>query len=163
MADTDPRHFGLFGAAWTIGYAAQVAQGGPALHVPAGCAGPRGIIAPHKMGDAPSSRIPLLHAVRWLTEIAGSTSLTSQSSAPKNILALTANAAKGQVAILANLTAEPVKIMTFGAAVLPFSTIETLDAGCYEESAREGLTPRRESWSGQPLELDAYASAILRE
>jgi hypothetical protein len=33
MASTDPRHFGLFGAAWTIGYAARITLGAPALYV----------------------------------------------------------------------------------------------------------------------------------
>ncbi len=162
MADTDPRHFGLFGAAWTIGYAARIAQGGPALHVPAACVGPRGIIAPHKPGGTPSPCIPLFHAVRWLTEIADSTSLICQSSAPYSVLGLTAKTAKGKVALLANLTAKPLKIVLSGAALPSFSTVEILDADCYDNAADDGLTPRRESWS-TALELDAYASVILRE
>jgi hypothetical protein len=166
MAETDPRHFGLFGAAWTIGYAAQISQGAPALYIPASFAGPRGLAVQDQQKDRISpqmQRIPLFYAVRWMVEIAGAQIRSCVSSNPRQVLALSADMAEGNITILANLTAEPTEITLAGPARPSFSTIEILDADVYEPGAGGALTLRRENLCDRSLALGALAIAALRQ
>jgi hypothetical protein len=78
MANRDPRHDALFGAAWTLGYAAQTADGQLEALTFAALTGPFGLLA----GDAV---LPVFHVIRLLAKATGLSRLAVASSHPASI------------------------------------------------------------------------------
>lgn len=155
MADNDPRHFGLFGSAWTLGYAAAVVDGSPAQLVPAAAVGPRGLISiTNSTGGW--SRNPLFHVVHWLAQIAGRAALPCSSSDPRRVAATAAVSEDGTSVLVANLTPHPIELKVDGSET---STAEVLDCAGWRNTEP---STRQEFWKGSTGELDAYAVALLR-
>ncbi|MER8746660.1 hypothetical protein NKH54_26920 [Mesorhizobium sp. M1004] len=111
MADRDPRHAGLFAAAWAIGYAARVAPAGLELLTLSGFAGPFGVLAASGEPVAEGSPRPIFDAIKGLCELAGLTYVATKTSDETKVLALAGRSASGKtVAWLANLTADDVTV-----------------------------------------------------
>ena len=116
MADRDPRHAGLFAAAWTIGYAARVASAGLDLLTLSGFTGPFGVLALSGEPVAEGLHRPIFQAVKGLCEMAGLAHVAARTSDETKVLALTGRTASGKTVVwLANLTADdvPVDISAF--------------------------------------------------
>ncbi|MBB6408758.1 D-apionate lactonase [Mesorhizobium sangaii] len=117
MADRDPRHAGLFAAAWTIGYAAHVASAGLEMLTLSGFTGPFGVLAGPGEPVADGSPRPIYRAIKGLCELAGLAHVAATTSDETKVLALAGRSASGQTIVwLANLTADdvPVDISALG-------------------------------------------------
>ncbi|MBZ9771708.1 hypothetical protein [Mesorhizobium sp. CO1-1-8] len=117
MADSDPRHAGLFAAAWTIGYAACVAPAGLEQLTLSSFTGPFGVLASSGEPVVEGSPRPLFKAIRGLCELAGLAHVAARTSDETKVLALAGRSASGDTVVwLANLTADdvPVDISAFG-------------------------------------------------
>ncbi|SJM29412.1 D-apionate lactonase [Mesorhizobium delmotii] len=111
MADRDPRHAGLFAAAWTIGYAARVAPAGLEMLTLSSFTGSFGVLAasgePVGEGDAR----PIFRAVQGLCELAGFRHVAARTSDETRVLTLAARSPAGKTVMwLANLTASEVTV-----------------------------------------------------
>jgi hypothetical protein len=117
MADRDPRHAGLFAAAWTIGYAARVAPAGLEQLTLSSFTGPFGVLASAGEPVTEGSLRPIFRAIKGLCELAGLAHVTARTSDETKVLALAGRSASGETVVwLANLTADdvPVDISAFG-------------------------------------------------
>ncbi|AZO41996.1 hypothetical protein EJ076_13365 [Mesorhizobium sp. M7D.F.Ca.US.005.01.1.1] len=117
MADSDPRHTGLFAAAWTIGYAARVAPAGLEMLTLSSFTGPFGVLASSGEPVAEGSPRPLFRAIKGLCELAGLAHVAARTSDETRVLALAGRSLSGKTVVwLANLTADdvPVDISSFG-------------------------------------------------
>lgn len=115
MAETDPRHFAAFGAAFALGYLAAIAPFGVASWTPSALFGPRGLMA----GGRPS---PLADLLARLAQLAGEPLRHWQTSDPERVAAL----ALADSILLANLTAEAISLQVGEATVTlaPFAIVE---------------------------------------
>ncbi|KAA0692601.1 hypothetical protein DTW90_27050 [Neorhizobium sp. P12A] len=107
MANVDPRHNGLFAAAFALGYAARVIPAELELLTLSSLTGSFGLIAGVGEPVMPSGRRPLFHVVQNLAKVAGAKWTECVSSDPAKVQAI---AIGGQNDVgrlwLANLTAE---------------------------------------------------------
>ncbi|RWD39079.1 MAG: hypothetical protein E5W94_09450 [Mesorhizobium sp.] len=111
MADRDPRHAGLFAAAWTIGYAARVAPAGLEMLTLSSFIGPFGVLAESGEPVGEGEPRPIFHAVQGLCELAGFRHVAARTSDETRVLTLAARSAAGQTVMwLANLTASEVTV-----------------------------------------------------
>ena len=132
MANSDPRHTGLFAAAWTIGYAARVAPAGLEMLTLSGFTGPFGVLAGPGESAAEGSPRPIFQAVKGLCELAGLTQISTKTSDEARVLPLAARSASGEtVTWLANLTADEVSVDASefgrGSLVMPPYAIARID------------------------------------
>lgn len=127
MANRDPRHNGLFGAAFAMGYAAAVTDAGLAHLTLSAATGSFGLIA--GPGEpVPQGRLrPLAHVVKALASMAGWEWREINSSRPGRALALCGQKGKEKVLLCANITAEPVTINLAGLMVPPSASFSVLD------------------------------------
>jgi D-apionolactonase len=168
LAGSDPRHRGLFGAAWTLGYVAALAYSGVDQVSVAAATGPAGILnrpskQPHPYYESLKSSVyPLFHVISSLAE-AGGGKLLSVKLAGGGIAALAYRSSKGLTTLwLANLTGDKRKLKLQGFAGA--ARLHLLDETTFENATRDpaflakaGKTVRRVS----SLELGPYASARL--
>ena len=168
LADNDPRHRGLFGAAWTLGYVAALAYAG-VEQVSAGAAtGPRGTIYQRGRHKQPyfdslngAAIYPLYHVLASLASARGS-KLREASTDAAGVAALAYGKGKHQVLWLANLTGDKrkVKVAGFDAA----ARLHMFDEASFEKATRD---PSFLAKDGKPLrkvstlELGPYAVARL--
>lgn len=111
MANRDPRHNALFGAAWAVGYASRVAPVGLEQLVLSASAGPFGLIAGAGEPVGQGGVRPLFHVVGALAALAGLRSLSVETGDDGRLAVLAARKADGTVsALLANLTPQPLGI-----------------------------------------------------
>lgn len=107
MAASDPRQRALFGAAWLLGYAAQIAGADLEVLTLGGLAGPRGAIG-HVDAQAatPFQRYPVFHVMAGLAQLAGASMLECHSTQPRQLLAIGGIDQHGQTSLwIANLCA----------------------------------------------------------
>jgi hypothetical protein len=149
MATADPRRDGLFGAAWTLGYAAEAASGGVNEIALADAGGPFGIV-----GEDGSLR-PLFHVLRGLARLSGAP-VRSVSGAPQGIAAFAAEAGGGSELWLANLTATAIAVAIEGAWRAALLDLDALDAARRDPAVLDRLYPAPDS-----LLLGPYAVARL--
>jgi D-apionolactonase len=111
MAERDPRHAGLFAAAWTIGYAARVAPAGLEMLTLSSFTGPSGVLAASGEPAGEGEPRPIFQAVQGLCELAGFRHLAARTSDETRVLALAGRSASGKTVMwLANLTASEVTV-----------------------------------------------------
>lgn len=136
LADMDPRQRGLFGAAWTLGYAAAFAAGGLASVTLGAATGPMGMIyrkagypQPHFDDAAGAAVFPVYHVIAGLAAAAGMKAVGAKSAAPSKVAALAWRAKAGPVLWLANLSGETqaVKVGGFNGK----SILHLLDEGSF--------------------------------
>ncbi|CAN7259200.1 hypothetical protein LJR030_002312 [Rhizobium sp. LjRoot30] len=127
MANRDPRHNGLFGAAFALGYAAAVTDSGLAHLTLSAATGPFGLIAGPGEPVPQGGLRPLAHVVRALASMAGWDWREVSSSRPGCVLALCGHQGKETVLLCANITAEPVTVDLAGLRVPPGASFSVLD------------------------------------
>ncbi|RWP67085.1 hypothetical protein [Mesorhizobium sp.] len=111
MADRDPRHAGLFAAAWTIGYGARVAPAGLEMLTLSSFTGPFGVLAASGEPVGEGEPRPIFQAVQGLCELAGFRQVAARTSDETRLLTLAGRSAAGQTVMwLANLTASEVTV-----------------------------------------------------
>jgi hypothetical protein len=143
MARIEPRHRGLFGAAWHLGYLSQAANGGVEAATVASPVGEFGI-AYRKLAHAQpwfdtasgAAVYPLYHVIRGLAEAAGSKHIEAGSSDTGRVRTLAWRKGKTTHVWLANLRAEPVAVKLRG---LPKGKagLMMLDEASFDEAARD--------------------------
>lgn len=110
LAAMDPRQRALFGAAWTLGYAAAFARGGVEALALAETTGPRGLVyrrtdqAQPYYDDLGGGLFPAFHVVAGLAAAAGARQATIESSDPAAVAALGHRVRGGAVVWIANLS-----------------------------------------------------------
>ena len=149
MATADPRQDGLFGAAWTLGYAAEAAWEGVNEIALADADGPFGIV-----GEDGSLR-PLFHVLRGLARLSGAP-MRSVTGVPQGIAAFAAEAGSGPELWLANLTPTAIAVTIEGSwrAAL-------LDLDLFDAARRDPAVLDRLRLAPKPLLLGPYAIARL--
>ncbi|TIO08711.1 hypothetical protein [Mesorhizobium sp.] len=111
MADRDPRHAGLFAAAWTIGYAARVAPAGLEMLTLSSFTGPFGVLASSGEPTEEGTSRPIFHAVKGLCELAGHRHVAASTTDEARLAAVAARSPSGKTVVwLANLTASDVPV-----------------------------------------------------
>ena len=161
MATEDPRQRGLFAAAWLVGYAAAIAEGGLEALTVGALTGAFGLI--DEDGTGAVTLRPLFHAVRGLAALAGCPRLSAQSSHPDRVLAVAANNANGAVIWLANVTDRPQTVQLGGYPTPLVDEIAVLDEHCFVSPLRifTDMLPTVPNEDGV-LILKAYAVARAR-
>jgi len=111
MANRDPRHEGLFAAAWTIGYAARVVPAGLDQLTLSSFVGPFGVLAGQGEPAITGRARPLFHVIRGFAAMAGCASVEVRSSADDRLAALAARSEEGKLVLwLANLSPDDVTL-----------------------------------------------------
>ncbi len=169
LADMDPRHRGLFGAAWILGYVAALARGGVEAVSLGSFVGPAGLIyapADHAQpwfdGLPGPAVYPAFHVVAGLARGAGRRQLAVASSDSSAVDGVAWRGRRGSVIWLANLTGEEQPVSLEG-EVGPM-TMRVLDEASFvgattnPASFRENTHKVRNPHS---LRLGPYAVACL--
>jgi hypothetical protein len=141
LADRDPRHRGLFGAAWNLGYIAAFARGGVEAVTLAAATGPRGLL--YRPTDTPQPYFdevkrgfyPLYHVIAGLAAASGKKQIATDSGAPTKVASLAYRDAAGPVVWLANLTDEPQTVQVKGFKPGPVA-ISLLDEGSFAAATK---------------------------
>ncbi len=169
MAEADPRHRGLFGAAWTVGYLAAAAASGAEAVILGAATGPRGAIhrrLAHSLpwfDEGPGRLIyPLFHVISAAASASDAELLTARSSASGRIAALGWLDGKAVRLLVANLTPESQHVGLQGVP-LAGATCRTLNADAF------GAATAGPDWTKEPapplprsnLELSPYAVAFV--
>ena len=157
MANRDPRHNALFAAAWTVGYAARVAQAGLQQLVPSAFAGPFGLIAGTGEPVASGGKRPLFHVVGALAGLAGLRSIAVETGDDSKIAIVAARSPAGNIAALvANLTPQSVQLDLAGmtgqgeqVSILDGESLDGAEGWCVTSTNHD------------QLELPAYAVAKI--
>ena len=118
MSRSDPRQRGLLGAAWSLGYFAQLSYGG-AASVAFGAAGPFAIVHSREdwrqpWFDESGGFFPVFHVIRGLSALGGKPLLGLDIDRPEKVLGLAAVSGERPLLWLANLTSRPQQIEVSG-------------------------------------------------
>ncbi|WOS66240.1 D-apionate lactonase [Sinorhizobium fredii] len=155
MANRDPRHNALFGAAWTLAYAATVADADLEVLTLSTLAGPFGLVAgpgePVKEGHPR----PLFHVLRWLAELSGGRRIAVETAAPDRVVGLGAALGETSTLLFANLTPD---LQTVRLAEPAMRRLTLLDENWLREGARE---PEVRAQEGESIVLPVYAVARI--
>jgi len=165
MNENDPRQRGLLGAAWALGYVAQMAHGGAQAVALGGTTGAQGVLAipqawPQPYFDALIDKttggyFPIFHVQRLLAQFAGRTLLEATTSS-QHVAVLAFRSDNTTTVLLANLCPAPITI------ALPSNMTHlcVLDTAHFEQACQRAdffttLAPA----AGKQLTLSAYAVA----
>lgn len=157
MANRDPRHNALFGAAWAAGYAAAVVPAGLEELTLSGFTGPFGLLAGAGEPAPEGGPRPLFHVVRALAALAGLMSLEIDTENDDRVAVLAARSAEGSLRVLcANLTPDRLMLDLSALALGKEASVVLVDA----EAAKRGDTGRMPL---RPAEfpLGPYAVAFI--
>ncbi|PKA44604.1 hypothetical protein N2599_21445 (plasmid) [Rhizobium sullae] len=110
MANTDPRHNGLFGEAFAMAYAIQLLGAHLECLTLSALTGSFGLIAGRDEPVADGGKRPVFNTVKSLAALAGSKWQACASSAPSGVLAFIAEPASAKILHLVNITAEEQQI-----------------------------------------------------
>jgi hypothetical protein len=161
LARMDPRHRGLFGAAWALAAIGAAANSGLSVVTPAALAGEFGIVAsrlPWRQPwfddrDAPAL-YPVFHVIAGMARAAGCPVVEVRSSDPTRVAALAYRETDGRASIwLANLRDTPERVALEGAV-----RWSRLDEASFEAAARDPDFMRTQATAASAeFELGAYA------
>jgi D-apionolactonase len=155
MANSDPRHRGLFGAAWTLGYAARTADAKLEAMTQAALTGPFGLLGEKE------TVWPIFHVVRALAEMAGRARLSVTSDRPESVQGVAVEGPTGGVSVwLANLTDQLLTVRLSGALDSGAQYLRCLDAESWRAAAA-GDPPVSQSLTGGTLLLAPFAIAQI--
>lgn len=168
MARVEPRHRGLFGAAWHLGYLAQAANGGVEAATLASPVGEFGIAyAKQKYAQpwfdtARGARVyPLYHVIRGLAAAAGAKHVGAASSDTGRLRTVAWKKGRTTHVWLANLRAEPVEAKLRG---LPKggASLMMLDEASFAAAARDpAFGDKAAPFSGTTVTLAPFAVARI--
>ncbi|NVD42046.1 hypothetical protein HT585_24575 [Ensifer sp. HO-A22] len=155
MANRDPRHNALFGAAWTLAYAATVAEAGLEVLTLSTLCGPFGLIAAAGEPVAEGGKRPLFHVLKWLAELSGHTCVSVETSAPDTLVGVGAVTDGGRTVLLANISVE-MQVVSLGNVRKSMLTL--IDENWMRECAGE---PKALDLREECVRLPAYAVARI--
>lgn len=168
LSRMDPRQRGLFGAAWTLGYAAVFAKGGLEAVSLNAATGPAGLVYrktdfTQPWFDAVGEGVyPAYHVVAGLAAGAGAKQVAAESADPAQVAALAWRTRAGTTLWLANLTAEPRAVKVAG--LKGAATVHVIDEGSFSRAAKDPAFLAGKGGKlgrGGTLKLGAYAVARL--
>ena len=165
MTRADPRQRGLLGAAWHLGYAARMAEGGVDRVILGSPVGDFGLIHQAQASAAPDydgAVYPAYHVMRGIYGASGAVRRATEVSAPRDVQAL-AYEADGELMLwLANLTGEPQQVEIAGLEVAG-ARLSLLDENSFADcvAAPDGFEGNAGGVSGAGLMLAPYAVARL--
>jgi D-apionolactonase len=165
MNGMDPRQRGLFGAAWSVGFAARFAQGGASALTLGGTVGEFGIAYakrdyPQPWFDEAGGVYPVFHAIKGLAGLRGQPLIDLVISNPREVQAIAAER-DGQTEVwLANLTDQPetVELRPKLAGSLSVLSAAEFELATQDASAMRSL---ERPFSGEAITLPPYAIARL--
>jgi hypothetical protein len=159
LAQADPRSRGLYGAAWLIGYVAQVAvSGGVDAVTLMSLFGHSGLLG--RTNDGTIERFPAYHALACLR--GGRSAAAVDGSDPSRVATLAVSNDGLPEVLLANLGCERVEVEVRGRGTPGYAAV--LDCEAYN-AAIQGDDDQPWHWErvkGNRLTLDAYAIARMR-
>ncbi|PND24606.1 MULTISPECIES: hypothetical protein [Sinorhizobium] len=155
MAARDPRHNALFGAAWTLAYAATVADAEPELLTLSTLTGPFGLIAGAGEPVEAGRTRPLSHVLTWLAQLSDGMRIAVETSAPERVAGLGAALNGTAILLLANLTPDLQRVTLPEAGA---RSLTLLDESWLRDGA-EG--PEAKAHQSDSLDLPAYAAARI--
>ena len=157
MANADPRHNGLFGAAWTLGYVAATAEARLAVLTQSALTGAFGLLARQ------NAVRPIFHVIRALADMATRKRLSLKSSRPDCIQGVAATTADGgKIIWLANLSAGSLTVRLNGASGSSPLEVRSLDAASWPAAA-SGDSPSAQTLAGRMLALARFAIVQIDE
>ena len=168
MARVEPRHRGLFGAAWHLGYLSQAAAGGLEAATMASPVGEFGIAYaklpyPQPWFDtAKGAKVyPVYHVIRGLAAAAGARRVAAESSDAARVRALAWRKGRTTRVWLANLGGDPVAVKLHGLAKGK-ATLMMLDEASFDAAARDpAFGDAAEPFAGTTVTLAPFATARL--
>ena len=168
MVRVEPRHRGLFGAAWHLGYFSEVARGGLEAATMASPAGEFGIAyarLPHAqpgLDETAGAKVyPVFHVIRGLAAAAGARRIEAESSDPGRLRALAWRDDGRTQLWLANLREEPLEVGLEGVPA-GAASLWMLDEDSFEAAIRDpAFGERSEPFAGDRLTLRPFAVACL--
>jgi len=168
LAAMDPRQRGLFGAAWTLAYLAELAKGGIEVASMGATSGPSGIIASKTsysqpyFDDLPGPAVyPLYHVISGFAHASGSNVLETLSTHGSLVAAIAWQTDRCTEIWMANLTESEQRVSLVGIGGVPLRAA-ILDEDNFDEAAtRPGLLDetRFELQASGALTLKAYSVA----
>jgi hypothetical protein len=169
MVRMDPRHRGLFGAAWTLATIAGAARGGLQAVSPAALAGEFGIVHRPLGYDQPwfdrldrAAVYPVYHVVSAMAHAAGRPVIDTIASDPTRIAALAYRPSHGGLSLwLANLRDKPQPVLLPRIEGSPH--VRLMDESTFEAAALDSnfLQARGTALSGREIEIGAYGIARI--
>jgi hypothetical protein len=157
LAKRDPRSRGLFGAAWALGYLAQLAQAGAEAVTLMSLTGDAGVVEP-----APDGTLMRFPAHALLARLGGLKRMGAAAvSDPSRIAALALVRAGGIELLCANLTSRPVEVALEGWA--DPARVAVMDAESWGGFGSEanGWEAARRPASARSCRLSPYAIASI--
>ncbi len=158
MTRADPRQRGLLGAAWHLGYAARMAEGGVDTVILGAPVGDFGL-----MGADAGGVYPVYHVMRGIYAASGAERLATEVSSPREVQALAIRAEGGVDLWLANLMGKARAIELDG-IVAEGARVNLLDEDSFEAcvASPEGFEANARTAEGNGLTLGPYAVARLQ-
>jgi D-apionolactonase len=157
MANSDPRHNGLFGAAWTLGYAARTAEAKLDVLTQSALTGPFGLL------DGEDSVRPIFHIIRALAAVAGCERFSLWSTRPDAVQGVALASPDGsKIVWLANLTHQSLIVRLDAARRAGKRSLRSLDAASWR-TASTGERPVAQDLSAGSIYLAPFAVAQIVE
>ncbi|RDL48863.1 hypothetical protein BLJAPNOD_04322 [Ensifer sp. M14] len=155
MANRDPRHNALFGVAWTLAYAATVAEAGLEVLTLSTLCGPFGLIAAAGEPMEDGGKRPLFHVLKWLAELAGRAGVSVETSASDALVGVGAATDSGRTVLLANISPQ-MRVAALG--FVGKARITIVDENWMRSRTDE---PKAVDLRGESVRLPAYAVARI--
>jgi D-apionolactonase len=161
MANRDPRHNGLFGAAFAAGYAAGFVSARLEQLTLSALTGPFGLIAGEGEPVPPGTVRPVGRSVEMLAGMAGWSAQAVDTGASRAVLGLAARERSGHAALLVvNVTSGAVSVDLDKLGLPRAVQLSMLDESTMINAAARGLSST--PFTGASLVLAPYAVAQLR-
>ncbi len=165
MNFNDPRHRGLLGAAWALGFFARFAAGGAAAITLGGATGPFGLLHtkqpwPQPWFDDDGGLYPMFHVLRGLAHLGHAPMREVTCSAPSRVQAIAVEREGGVEVWLANLGGEEAACHLDN----PFGSVAILDEDSFIAAAAnpDAIADLARPHDGRRIVLGPYAVARLR-
>ena len=166
MCRNDPRQRGLLGAAWHLGYAARMAEGGVQAVLLGAPLGEFGLVHhsmdyPQPWYDGRGGLYPAYHVMRAIYAATGATRIATTISAPREVQALAFEKDGQRTLWLANLMGEPRVVKREG--MDSGGMVARIDAAGFEALADDplALDVAAGEPAGDSLELGPYEVARI--
>ncbi len=168
MTRADPRQRSLLGAAWHLGYAARMAEGGVDEVILGAPLGEFGLVH-HEMAyrqpwyDEAGGLFPAFHVLRGVYAASEAKRLATEVSAPRDLQALAIQVGNRVQLWLANLSGETQRVEIEGAD-LEAAAVSVLDESSFEACAADpdGFDQSSRKASGSTVDLGPYAVARVQ-
>ncbi len=168
LGGSDPRHRGLFGAAWTLASIAELARSGVAAVSPAALVGGAGIVHARLPSEQPwfdgltdRAVYPVFHVVSAMAKAAGRACVEAVASDRSRIAAVAFREADGGTSLwLANLRDTPQRVVLPEAA--GGAAVASLDETTFEAAAMDPAFMPTSAGAQARKEIEIGAHGVVR-